>query len=127
MQRLGDLQIGNVLHLIGDQGRAVIGEMFHGLGDASLAPHPVKSAASTARLGRLTQTVKYFGKPRAVAKLDVDSLVALARESRGTIVMACAVGDTLVSRWTCACSRSPAEIARRSGTGCIGHALAPAV
>src|SRR6202046_1759971 len=86
MQRLGDLQIGNVLHLLGDQGRAVIGEMFRGLGDASLAPHPIKSAASTARLGRLTQTVKYFGKPRAVAKLDVDSLVALARESRGAIV-----------------------------------------
>jgi uncharacterized membrane protein len=29
MHRLGDLQIGNVLHLVGDQGRAVIGEMFH--------------------------------------------------------------------------------------------------
>ncbi len=28
MQRLGDLQIGNVLHLVGDQGRAVIGQMF---------------------------------------------------------------------------------------------------
>ena len=38
----------------------------------------------------------YFGKPRTVANLDVDSLVALAREARGTIVMACAVGDTLV-------------------------------
>ena len=32
-----------------------------------------------------------------------------------------------VSRWTCSCSRSPAEIARRSWGGCIGHALAPAV
>jgi uncharacterized membrane protein len=96
MQRLGDLQIGNVLHLLGDQGRAVIGEMFRRLDDASAAPHPAKSAASTARLGRVTQTVKYFGKPRTVAKLEVDSLVALAREGQGTIVMACAVGDTLV-------------------------------
>ena len=83
MQRLGDLQIGNVLHLLGDQGRAVIGEMFRRLDDASAAPHPAKSAASTARLGRVTQTVKYFGKPRTVAKLDVDSLVALAREATG--------------------------------------------
>ena len=41
-----------------------------------------RSAASTARLGRLTQTVKYFGKPRTVANLDVNSLVALAREAR---------------------------------------------
>ena len=96
MQRLGDLQIGNVLHLVGDQGRAVIGEMFRGLDDASGAPHSARSAASTARLGRVTQTVTYFGKPRTVASLDVASLVALAREARGTIVMACAVGDTLV-------------------------------
>ena len=96
MQRLGDLQIGNVLHLLGDQGRAVIGAMFHRLDDASAGPHPPESPASAARLGGVTQTVKYFGKPRVVAKLDVDSLVALAREEQGTIVMACAVGDTLV-------------------------------
>jgi len=96
MQRLGDLQIGNVLHLLGDQGRAVIGEMFRGPDDASAAAHPAKGRASTARLGHVTQTVKYVGKPRTVAKLDVDSLVTLAREARGTIVMACAVGDTLV-------------------------------
>ena len=31
MQRLGDLQIGNVLHLVGDQGRAVIGHVFRRL------------------------------------------------------------------------------------------------
>ena len=83
MQRLSDLQIGNVLHLLGDQGRAVIGEMFRRLDDASAAPNPAKSAASTARLGRVTQTVKYLGKPRTVAKLDVNSLVALAQEGRG--------------------------------------------
>ena len=35
MQRLGDLQIGNVLHLVGDRGRAVIGEMFRRLDGAS--------------------------------------------------------------------------------------------
>ena len=76
MQRLGDLQIGNVLHLVGDQGRAVIGEMFRRLDDASAAAHPPRSPAGPARLGRVTQTVKYFGKPRTVAKFDVDSLVA---------------------------------------------------
>ena len=59
MQRLGDLQIGNVLHLLGDQGRAVIGEMFRRLDNVSAAPPPAKSAASTARLGRVTQTMKY--------------------------------------------------------------------
>ena len=95
MQRLGDLQIGNVLHLVGDQGRAVIGEMYRRPDDASVA-HPAISAASTARLGPMTQTVTYSGKPRTVASLNVASLVAQARDARGTIVMACAVGDTLV-------------------------------
>ena len=94
MQRLGDLQIGNVLHLVGDRGRAVIGEMFQPLGDTpprGALPKPAKP-----RLGPATQTLKYSGKPRAIASLDVGALVALARQAGGTIVMACAVGDTLV-------------------------------
>jgi uncharacterized membrane protein len=95
MQRLGDLQIGNVLHLVGDQGRAVIAEMFGRPKDKSASRAP-EATADRARLGRVTQTVKYLGKPRTIAKLDVDSLVALARQARGTIVMASAVGDTLV-------------------------------
>ena len=40
MQRLGDLQIGNVLHLVGDQGRAVIGEMYRRLDDKSAVALP---------------------------------------------------------------------------------------
>ena len=54
------------------------------------------SIADRAKLGQAIQTVKYFGKPRAIAKFDVNSLVALAQQAGGTIVMACAVGDTLV-------------------------------
>ena len=96
MQRLGALQIGNVLHLVGDQGRAVIADMFRRLTEASAATRAPEGAAGYARLGRATQTVKYFGKPRTIARLDVDALVALARQAGGTIVMACAVGDTLV-------------------------------
>ncbi len=96
MQRLGDLQIGNVLHLVGDQGRAVIGQMFRRLDDKSAASHAPEATADRARLGRATQTVQYFGKPRTIAMLDVGSLVTLAREAGGTIAMACAVGDTLV-------------------------------
>jgi uncharacterized membrane protein len=94
VQRLGDLQIGNVLHLVGDQGRAVIAEMFGRPKDKSASRAP-EATADRALLGRVTQTVKYLGKPRTIAKLDVDSLVAQARQARGTIVMASAVGDTL--------------------------------
>ena len=96
MQRLGDLQIGNVLHLVGDQGRAVINDMFrrlNGKPGASRACNRSRTARSSAQV---TQTVKYFGKPRAISKFDVNSLVALAQQAGGTIVMACAVGDTLV-------------------------------
>ena len=96
MQRLGDLQIGNVLQLVGDQGRGVIADMFRRLDAATAAPRASEAIAGRAPLGPLTQTVKYFGKPRTVARFDVDSLVAAARQARGTIVMACAVGDTLV-------------------------------
>ena len=96
MQRLGDLQIGNVLHLVGDRGRTVIGEMFMRLDDNSAAPRAPQDAADHSRLERATQALKYFGKPRTIARLDVHALVALARQAGGTIVMACAVGDTLV-------------------------------
>ncbi len=96
MQRLGDLQIGNVLHLVGDRGRAVIRDTFRTLDQASAAPRAPIPAASHAQLGLATQTVRYSGKPRTIASLDVGALVALARQAGGTIVMACAVGDTLV-------------------------------
>ena len=96
MQRLGDLQIGNVLHLVGDQGRDVIRDMFRRLDDQAAVTSAPGDAAGDARLGPATQTVKYFGKPRAIARLDVRSLVALAQQAGGTIAMACAVGDTLV-------------------------------
>ncbi len=94
MQRLGDLQIGAVLHLVGDRGRAVIADMFRRLDGASASRAP--EGAGQTRFGPTTQTVTYVGKPRSIARLDVYSLVALARQAGGTIVMACAVGDTLV-------------------------------
>ncbi len=66
------------------------------LDQASPAPRAWEGAARHTRLGQATQTVKHFGKPRTIARLDIGSLVALARQAGGTIVMACAVGDTLV-------------------------------
>ena len=49
MQRLGDLQIGNVLHLVGDQGRAVIADMFRRLDDAPAAPRASEATAGRVR------------------------------------------------------------------------------
>jgi uncharacterized membrane protein len=96
MQRLNDLRITNVLHLIGDQGRVVIEDMFRRLGDEPPAGAPEGALDLRPQLGPATQTLQYFGKPRTVAELDASSLVALARPAGATIVMAAAVGDTLV-------------------------------
>ena len=113
MQRLGDLQIGNVLHLVGDQGRAVINDMFRRLNGK---PGARASRSRTARSsGSSTQTVKYFGKPRAIARFDVDSLVALAQKAQGTIVMACAVGDTLVEGTVLCAFMMRADVAAGGG------------
>jgi uncharacterized membrane protein len=98
MHRLNDLRITNVLHLIGDQGRAVIADMFQRLDDGSkdIRQPPEGTTDLRAQLGPATQTLNYSGKPRTIAEFDVAGLVALARQADGTIAMACAVGDTLV-------------------------------
>jgi uncharacterized membrane protein len=97
MQRLSDLQISNVLQLIGDNGRAAIHEMFRRLDDKSAATGELgTTVADHARFGRATQILKYSGRPRTIAKLDVDALVRQAERAGGAIIMACAVGDTLV-------------------------------
>ncbi len=96
MQRLSDLQISNVLHLIGDEGRAVIAKMFGRLGDHPAEPALVAPPDLRARLGPATQTLKHSGNPRTITELDVAALVGLAQLAEGTIVMAAAVGDTLV-------------------------------
>jgi uncharacterized membrane protein len=48
------------------------------------------------RLGPVSQTLRYAGDPRSVVKFDIDLLVKLACQAEAVIVMACAVGDTLV-------------------------------
>ena len=47
MQRLGDLQIGNVLHLVGDQGRDVIRDMFRRLDDQAAVTSPPETQRRT--------------------------------------------------------------------------------
>jgi uncharacterized membrane protein len=96
VQRLTDLQIINVLSLIGNKGRQVIGKTFKFAGGK---PDPARRAPSSlelARLGPPLQTLTYSGEPRAIAEFDIDFLVQEARRTDGLIVMACGVGDTVV-------------------------------
>ncbi len=96
MQRLNDLQVSNVLHLIGDHGHNVIPAMFPRLGEEPAARASGAAPDRRAKLGPATQTLNYSGDPRTITELDVQALVGLARQADGTIVMASAVGDTLV-------------------------------
>jgi uncharacterized membrane protein len=97
IQRLRDLQIVNVLQQIGDKGRLVIHEMFLRLDERpDLEWKGGSGALDEVGLAPVTQTVKYSGEPRAIAKFDIEALVRQARQAQAIIVMTCAVGDTLV-------------------------------
>jgi uncharacterized membrane protein len=96
VQRLGKLQIVNVLQLIGGKGRDVIREMFQRLDERPEREWKAKGTVDEARRGPITQTMKYSGEPRVIARFDIATLVRQAREAQAVIVMACAVGDTLV-------------------------------
>jgi uncharacterized membrane protein len=97
VQRLNTIQITNVLHFIGQKGRAVIREMFPRIDrEAGVAPESWSKAAEEARKRPVTQMLRYSGEPWTVAKFHIDALVRQAQEVDAVIVMECAVGDTLV-------------------------------
>jgi uncharacterized membrane protein len=97
MKGLSDLQITNVLHVIGDKGREVIREMFQRLDEkANGQPKRGPETCDVSELGPVVQTLRYFAAPRTIATFDVDDLVRQAQQAGAVIVMACGVGDTLV-------------------------------
>jgi uncharacterized membrane protein len=97
MQRLSDLQISNVLHALGDQGRAIIDELFPQISaSAQLADDSEGAAVDDQALGPAIQVLRYSGAPRTIATINTVALVGLAQQAKATIVMLCAVGDSLV-------------------------------
>jgi len=96
VQRLNDLQITSVLHLIGDKGRDVIRETFRQFDNKTAEAGPFEQAVVNVRQTAATQTLKYSGAPRTIARLDIQALVGQAQQAKGVIVMKCAVGDTVV-------------------------------
>jgi uncharacterized membrane protein len=95
VKRISDLQITNVLHVIGNNGREVIREMFQRLDKKTDTEWKI-GTETVPGLDSVTQTLTYFGAPRTVAKLDIDGLVHLGQRAGGVIVLACGVGDTIV-------------------------------
>ncbi len=97
IQRLNDIQITEVLQLIGRKGRQVIREMFPRLDTlAGVAPASWRKAIEETQQRPVIQTLHYSGEPLAVVKLHIGALVRQAQEVDAVIVLECAVGDTLV-------------------------------
>ncbi len=97
MKGLIDLQVTNVLRVIGDRGREVVHEMFQPLDqNVQFQCRGGQGTGDGPKLGPAVQTLTYFGAPRTIARFDIDSLVRQAQQAGAVIVMACAVGDTLV-------------------------------
>lgn len=95
VQRVNSIRIANVLQMIGDEGRRVIHETFRHLDKRPSAESKAR-AGNEISLGPVTQSLQHLGKPRSITKLDIDSLVRQAQRADAVIVMACAVGDTVV-------------------------------
>jgi uncharacterized membrane protein len=96
VQGLNNLQISNVLRLIGDRGRQVIRDMFRSLDERAISGTVAAPGAGNTPLGPVTQALDYAGAPRTVARLDTHALAGQAERAGGLIVMKCVVGDTLV-------------------------------
>jgi uncharacterized membrane protein len=93
VQRLNNLQITSVLQVLGDIGREVIRETYPETTKAVFCKNP---GANPRRVpGASALSIKHQGKPRVVTRIDVKGLIKLAREADCTIVVDCAVGDTL--------------------------------
>jgi len=93
---LAQLQITQVLRMVGDKARTTIRETFsqsHSL--ASVELRALKEKAKLIQAGVPSQTLKYSGAPRAVADFDIAAFVRLAQDAGAVITMDCAVGDTL--------------------------------
>jgi uncharacterized membrane protein len=92
VQRLADLQISNVLHFIGAQGRKALKDLFPP-GNGPMRDTPPGALPD---LGPATQILRYNGEPRCIARFDIPALVSLARSIGAVIVLECAVGDSMV-------------------------------
>jgi uncharacterized membrane protein len=91
IEKLSLLQIHRMLAFTADRGRAVIGETYPPLTTPAAMPDPAEYAKLP-----VTQTLHHAGRPRTVQALDVPGLLELASARGAVIVVAAAVGDTLV-------------------------------
>jgi uncharacterized membrane protein len=96
IQRVALLRITYILQYVGDKGRAVIAEMLPRIDADVVAKITVlRQRADTLRTHRPQQRLVYDGVPLAIASFRIDDYVKQAKKAGGTIVLHCAVGDTI--------------------------------
>ena len=95
IRSVNDLQIHNVLQVIGSRGRAVIRGMFPHTVSYSEAETPT-AIGVPAEFGPVTQTLSYTGDPMVIARFDIAAIVRLAQRANVVVSFECGVGETLV-------------------------------
>jgi uncharacterized membrane protein len=96
VQRVALIRITYVLQFIGDKGRAVIAKMLPRLEDDTAEELVTfRRTADALRAQVPMQAVTYDGVPLAIANFRINDFVRQAKECGGTIIMKCAVGDTV--------------------------------
>jgi uncharacterized membrane protein len=92
VEKVAMLQIARVLAYAGDHGREVIERDYAPLGDGESEA----GVAAVEELPAERQVVLHRGGPASIQKIDLPGLVALAEREGAVIVMAWAVGDTII-------------------------------
>src|SRR6516165_1799978 len=83
VQSLNDLQIHNVLQVIGARGRSVIRVMFPLIADsADTSPEETQLPLV---LGPVIQTLTHSGEPRVITRFDFDTLVQVAQNAEAVV------------------------------------------
>jgi len=91
IQRISLLQINRMLAFTGDQGRAVILQMY-----PPLEVTDATGAAVELPQAQVTQILRHSGRPRVIQAVNVPALLAIAVQATAILEVVAAVGDTVV-------------------------------
>lgn len=94
VRRIGELQITNVLRLVGNEGRKAIESVFLPLDPRTLEGTP-RTTLYVSGDEQPAQIIYYHGDPKSVASIDTNGLTRLAQDADAAMVLTCSIGDTL--------------------------------
>jgi uncharacterized membrane protein len=97
LQHVTTLQVGNVLHSVGDYGRTVIEASYPRFpqGDAATDQTEATPQPAAPELSAVTQTIHYSGGPMAVVEINLRLLARMAQRANAVIEIEYPIGDTV--------------------------------